>query len=48
MNPSAPSHTPRSMAPAWTVGDLVVHRIDETELPRRPAPGYCPTRHPTS
>ncbi|MFJ7079005.1 MBL fold metallo-hydrolase [Streptomyces sp. NPDC098781] len=46
MNPQTPSRTPHNTAPTWTVGDFVVHRIDETELPPQTGPWLLPEATP--
>ncbi|MGW1377511.1 MBL fold metallo-hydrolase [Streptomyces sp. NPDC002446] len=42
--PSTPSST--TPAPAWTVGDLTVHRIDEVPLPPQTGPWLLPAATP--
>ena len=40
------SHTTGESAPTWAVGDLLVHRIDETALPPQTGPWLLPAATP--
>src|SRR5690349_19796053 len=41
-----PARTEPAPAPAWTVGDLVVRRVDEVELPPQTGPWLLPGATP--
>ncbi|MCU7826340.1 MBL fold metallo-hydrolase [Kitasatospora sp. DSM 101779] len=46
MSSTHPARTEPAPAPAWAVGDLLVHRIDEVELPPQTGPWLLPGATP--
>ncbi|MDH6128051.1 MBL fold metallo-hydrolase [Kitasatospora sp. GP82] len=46
MTQPVPSHTPDSAAPTWTVGDLLVRRVDEVALPPQTGSWLLPAATP--
>ncbi|MGW7268900.1 MBL fold metallo-hydrolase [Streptomyces sp. NPDC054864] len=46
MSTTAPHVNPHPGAPAWTVGDLTVRRIDEVQLPQQTGPWLLPGATP--
>ncbi|MGI5142468.1 MBL fold metallo-hydrolase [Streptomyces sp. CA-106110] len=46
MSSTTPASAPRGTAPTWVVGDVLVHRVDEAELPARTGPWLLPGATP--